>query len=116
MKQKANFINNIFRMFDLEVTLCFLKHQLKRELKELISSAKDLYYEKLNNPLLQAKNYWSILKIFYSDKKIQNISSLLVDNKFATGIQTKANIFNKVLLSNVHPWKIIVCFEQIKCF
>ena len=24
--QKANFINNIFRMFDLKVTLCFLKH------------------------------------------------------------------------------------------
>ena len=43
------------------------------ELNELISSTKALYYEnlakKLNNPLLQAKTYWSILKIFYNDKK-----------------------------------------------
>ena len=43
------------------------------ELKELISSTKFLYYEnlakKLNNPLLQAKTYWSILKTFHNDKK-----------------------------------------------
>ena len=43
------------------------------ELNELISSTKALYYEnlakKLNNPLLQAKTYWSILKTFYNDKK-----------------------------------------------
>ena len=43
------------------------------ELNELISSAKDLCYEnlgkKLNNPLLQAKAYWSILKTFYKEKK-----------------------------------------------
>ena len=44
------------------------------ELNELISSTKALYNEnlakKLNNPLLQAKTYWSILKTFYNDKKI----------------------------------------------
>ena len=38
------------------------------EINELISSTKNLYYEnlerKLNNPLLQAKTYWSILKTF----------------------------------------------------
>ena len=43
------------------------------ELNELISSTKALYYEnlakKLNNPLLQAKTYWSILKTFYNNKK-----------------------------------------------
>ena len=43
------------------------------ELNELISSTKALYYEnlakKLNNPLLQAKTYWSNLKTFYNDKK-----------------------------------------------
>ena len=43
------------------------------ELNELISSTKTLYYEnlgkRLNNPLLQAKTYWSILKTFYNDKK-----------------------------------------------
>ena len=43
------------------------------QLNELIFSIKALYYKnlskKLNNPLLQAKTYWSILKTFYDDKK-----------------------------------------------
>ena len=43
------------------------------ELNELISSTKALYYEslgkKLNNPLLQVKTYWFILKTFYNGKK-----------------------------------------------
>ena len=47
--------------------------RLVNEINELISNAKNLYYDnlakKLNNPLLQAKTYWSILKTFYSDKK-----------------------------------------------
>ena len=42
----------------------FLK-ALITELNELTSSTKTLYYEnlakKLNNPLLQAKTYWSVL-------------------------------------------------------
>ena len=44
------------------------------ELNELISSTKASYYENLaknvNNPLLQTKTYWSILKTFYNDKRI----------------------------------------------
>ena len=44
------------------------------EFNKLISFTKNLYYEnlvqKLNNPLLQAKTYWSNLKIFYNEKKI----------------------------------------------
>ena len=63
----------------------FLK-ALINELNELISST--LYYEnlakKLNNPLLQTKTYWSILKTFYNDKKILLISPHLIDDKFAT--------------------------------
>ena len=47
---------------------------LINEINDLISSAKDLYYnnlaKRLNNPLLQTKTYWSILKTFYNDKKI----------------------------------------------
>ena len=65
------------------------------ELNELISSTKALYYEnlakKLNNPLLQAKTYWSIFKT----KKIPLIPPLLVDGKYITDINTKANIFNE---------------------
>ena len=44
------------------------------EIYDLNTSRKDLYYKnfakRLNNPLLQAKTYWSILKTFYNDKKL----------------------------------------------
>ena len=61
---------------------------LVNELNELISLTKTLFFgnlaKKLNNPLLQTKTYWSILKTFYNDKKILLISPLLIDDKFAT--------------------------------
>ena len=45
-----------------------LVESLIAEINDLISPAKNLYYEnlakKLNNPLQQAKTYWSILKTF----------------------------------------------------
>ena len=82
----------------------FLK-ALINELNELISST--LYYEnlakKLNNPLRQAKTYWSILKTFYNDKKILLISPLLIDDKFATDYQTKANISNRFFAEQCAP-------------
>ena len=57
------------------------------ERNELISSTKTLCYEnlgkKLNNPLLQVKSYWSILKTFYNDKKkLPLIPPLLIDKNF----------------------------------
>ena len=72
------------------------------ELNDLISFTKDSYYEnlakKLNNPLLQAKAYWSILKSFYDDRKVPLIPPLLIDDKFVTDIQTKTNILNKFFI------------------
>ena len=68
-----------------------------------------MYYKnlakKLNNPLLQAKTYWSILKTFYNDKKIPVIPPLLIDNNFVTDIQTKANIINKFFADQCTPLK-----------
>ena len=50
-----------------------LFERLVTEINDLISHTKALYYEnlgmKLNNPLLEAKTYCSILKTFYNDKK-----------------------------------------------
>ena len=50
-----------------------LLETLITELNELVSTTKALYYEnlgkKLNNPLLQAKTYWSILKHLITAKK-----------------------------------------------
>ena len=66
-----------------------------------------MYYEnlakKLNNPLLQVKTYWSILKTFYKEKNIPLIPPLLVDNNFVTDIQTKANIFNTFFAEQCTP-------------
>ena len=61
--------------------------------------------KKLNNPLLQAKTYWSILKSFYNEKKIPIVPPLLVDNNFVTDIQTKANIFNTFFAEQCTPLK-----------
>ena len=79
------------------------------EINDLITSAKDLYYnnlaKRLNNPSLQAKTYWSILKTFYNDKKIPIIPPLLIDDTFVTDIQMKANIFNKFFADQCTPLK-----------
>ena len=105
LKLKIYFLNNALKMVDLKVIL-FLE-SIVNELNELISSTKALYYEnlakKLNNPLLQVKTYWSILKTFYNDKKIPLIPPLLVDDKFVTDIQMKANIFNKFFAEQCTP-------------
>ena len=79
---------------------------IANELNELILSTKALYYDnlakKLNNLLLQAKTYWSILKTFYNDKKIPLIPPLLVDDKFVTDTQKKA-VFNKSFAEQFTP-------------
>ena len=57
----------------------------------------------MNNPLLQAKTYWSILKSFYNDRKVPLILPLLIDDKFVTDMQTKTNIFNKFFANHCQP-------------
>ena len=56
-----------------------LLETLITELNILINTTKALYYQnlskKLNNPLLQAKTYWSILKTFYNEKTPTNSTS-----------------------------------------
>ena len=57
----------------------------------------------LNNPLLQAKTYWSILKSFYNGRKVLLIPPLLIDDTSATDIQKKTNIFNKFFADQCPP-------------
>ena len=84
-----------------------LLQALITEINELISSTRNMYHEnlakKLNNPLLQVKTYWSILKTFYNEKNIPLIPPLLEDNNFVTDIQTKANIFNTFFAEQCTP-------------
>ena len=110
IKAKIKTKNLLFKQYmqnkRFESDVSFLK-ALITELNELIFSTKTLYYEniakKLNNLMLQAKTYWSVLKSFYNDKKIPLIPPFLIDDKFVTDIQTKANIFNKCFAEQCTP-------------
>ena len=97
IKAKDNMYNKYLQNGRFESDFVLLE-TLITELNELIVTRKALYYEnlgkKLNNPLVQAKTYWSILKTFYNGKKIPLIPPLLVNDNFVTDMKTKADIFN----------------------
>ena len=108
IKTKNKIFNEYIQNGRFASDFVFLE-SLITELNELISATKTLYYEnlakKLNNTLLQAKTYWSILKTFYNDEKIPLIPPLLIEDKFVTDIQTKASIFNKFFAEQCTPLK-----------
>ena len=64
---------------------------LRNEISNLITKSKEKYYQrinaKLNDPSLNDKTYWSILKTFYNGKKVPIIPPLF--NKFVTDFQEK---------------------------
>ena len=72
IKEKNTFYQKYIENGRLESDFILLE-KLITELNDLIFSSKTLYYEnlakKLNNPPLQTKTYWSILKTFYNDKE-----------------------------------------------
>ena len=108
IKAKDNMYNKYLQNGRFESDFVLLE-TLLTELNELIVTTKALYYEnlskKLNNPLVQAKTYWSILKTFYNGKKIPLIPPLLVNDKFVTDMKTKADIFNKFFAEQCTPLK-----------
>ena len=59
-----------------------------------IFSMETLKKKTLNNPFIQTKAYWLILKTFYNKKKILLIPHLLVKDRFVIDIKKKANILN----------------------
>ena len=91
IKEKNTFYQKYIENGRLESDFILLE-KLITELNDLIFSTKTLYYENLaknlNNPLLQTKPYWSILKTFYNDKKVPKIPPLLEDDKFVTDMKT----------------------------
>ena len=80
------------------------------ELNDVSCYTKYLCYgnpaKKLNNPLLQAKTYWSIVTSFYNDRNVALIPPLLIDDKFVTDIQIKISSFNKFFADQCHPLNI----------
>ena len=67
-------------------------------ISNLIEDTKSSYFtglgEKLNDPLIGPKTYWSILKRLMNKVKIPTIPPLLVNGTFVTNFAEKAGIFN----------------------
>ena len=64
----------------------------------LINDAKTRYLsglgEKLNDPQIGCKAYWSILNKFVNKKKIPLIPPISINNNFITDVSEKARLFN----------------------
>ena len=71
---------------------------LQENLSSLIETSKQEYFskiaEKLSDPNISSKTYWSILKSFLTGKKVQSIPLIFHDNKFITDFREKAEPFN----------------------
>ena len=69
-----------------------------QSLNLLVSESKAAYYtrlrNKLSNPKTSSKAYWSILKSFFSDKKIPVVPPLVINDEYVTDFKTKTEIFN----------------------
>ena len=82
MKAKSKLYKQYIKNRRFESDFVFIE-SLVNEINGLVFNAKNLYYDNLakksNNPSLQAKTHWSILKTFYNDKKILLIPPLLTD-------------------------------------
>ena len=110
IKEKINSKNHIYKNYvkqgRKETDFVHLERSIK-ELNNLIVSSKESYYRRLgmrlNDPKLQVKTYWSIMKTFYNEKKIPLIPPLLVNGQFVTDVKTKANIFNKFFCDQCTP-------------
>ena len=73
----------------------------------LITKSKERCYQHINttlsDPSLSDKTYWSIVKTFFSVKKVPIISPLFINSKFDTDFQEKANVFNSFLAKQCLP-------------
>ena len=71
---------------------------LQERLRTSIESSKERYYARIANRLSNTKKstkiYWSLLKIFLNNKKIQLIPPLFHENRFITDFKEKAKLFN----------------------
>ena len=66
---------------------------------KLIRDAKQSYYEKLGNrlsdPQIGHKNFWTAFKRITNKKKLTNIPPIFDNNTYVTNFQQKAKIFNE---------------------
>ena len=81
---------------NVEIITCL--NNFNNRLALLINTAKQNFYskiaEKLQNTLRSSKAYWSLLKIFLSNKTIPIIQPLYHKNEFVINFKKKAELFN----------------------
>ena len=74
---------------------------------QLMNRSKDEYENyiasRLNDPKTNAKTYWSVLRTFYSGKKVPIIPPLLINNKLISDFSVKASCFNDFFASQCIP-------------
>ena len=69
----------------------FIHNQLSVSIE---NSMQRYYSSKLANPATNSKTYWSIFKIFLSNKKTPCIPPLFHENRLITNFKKKAKLFN----------------------
>ena len=70
----------------------------QNNLTNTIETTKQQYFakmsEKLSDPNISSKIYWSILKCFLTGKKVPYILPFFYENRFITDFREKAELFN----------------------
>ena len=73
-------------------------NRLRNETNRLIVNAKDDYFynlgQKLTDPSLGLKSYWTVRNKILNKKRYANIPPLLINDIFVSNFQTKADLFN----------------------
>ena len=88
--QKWKLVISYFKVYSILFLQLFIKE--KNDYNNQLAS-------KLNKPETSPRTYWSILKSFYSEKKITLIPVLLHKNKLISDFREKANFFNNFFAS-----------------
>ena len=110
VKSKIKWKNQLYKIYNKNGYKCNDYLQLKETtvlVSQVIAKRKEDYYNiiasKLNNPKTSAKAYYSILKTFYSRKKIPVIPPLFINNELILDFKMNANHVNSFFTSNCTP-------------
>ena len=99
----------MYQKHDHKDSDCFQLQDPTNIVSELISRRKKEYQNhltlRLNDPMTNAKTYWSLLKAFYNRKTVPIIPPLLNDNKIISDFEAKANCFNNFFRISMYPFK-----------
>ena len=101
LSQKSNKKNSLFKQYVKNGKAAHDYQNLQfaiTELSDYITERKNEYNfqlsQSLNKPATSSKTYCTILKTFYSGKKIPLIPPLVINNQLITDFREKANYFN----------------------